>query len=284
MRRDLPWLACAIVAGGVAAPIVLMLSLRSTPAATASLLLNFEGVATGLIAAVIFREAIDRRIWAAIGCIMLGSALLTSDTGGGWGLSMGAVGVLAACVFWGVDNNATRNMSTKDPLTIVMVKGLVAGSVSMVIAAVIRSPFPAWDKALLAMLFGSISYGLSIVLFILAMRGLGAARTGAYFGTAPFIGALVSVAMFDTVLDVRFLLSLPLMIAGGFLLLSERHEHTHEHWSSDHEHRHLHTDEHHDHSHDDSLEQSQAHSHRHKHHRKRHSHPHTPDDHHRHRH
>jgi drug/metabolite transporter (DMT)-like permease len=171
-RSDWPWLVGAILAGGVIAPIILMVSLRHTPAATASLLLNFEGVATMLIATIVFKEAIGRHAWWAIGLITLASILLSTDYTNQWGFSLSALGVLAACSMWGVDNNLTRNISAKDPLVIVTVKGLGAGLVSLIIALALGNTFPSLGITLLALLLGSLSYGLSIFLFVYAMRGL----------------------------------------------------------------------------------------------------------------
>jgi len=187
-KADIPWLAGAVLAGGIAAPIVLMFSLRTTPAATASLLINFEGVATTLIAALVFKEAIGGRIWWAIVCIAAASILLSLDLSREWGIALSAVGVLGACTLWGIDNNFTRNVSAKDPLSIVTIKGIGAGGFSLILAIILQNPFPTLLAALGAMLLGSLSYGISIALFILAMRGLGAARTSALFGTAPFAG------------------------------------------------------------------------------------------------
>lgn len=180
-KNDIKWLIGATLAGGVLAPIVLMFGLKATPAATASLLLNFEGVSTTLIAALAFYEAIGRRVWAAVLCITAASVLLSWDINGQWGISIGALGILTACTLWGIDNNFTRNISAKDPLIIVTVKGICAGTFSLVLAFTLNNPFPNLRITLGAMLLGSFSYGLSIVLFILAMRSLGAARTSAFF-------------------------------------------------------------------------------------------------------
>jgi drug/metabolite transporter (DMT)-like permease len=190
-RSDLPWLAGAILAGGVAAPIVLLFGLRITPAATASLLLNFEALATTLIAALAFRRNRSPGWWAIL-TITVASILLTLQPTAGWGISLGAIGILAACVLWGIDNNLTTNISAKDPLTIVMTKGLVAGSFSLLIALIIGNDPPGWMIVIQALILGSLSYGLSITLFVYAMRGLGAARTSALFGTAPLAGIALS--------------------------------------------------------------------------------------------
>jgi drug/metabolite transporter (DMT)-like permease len=284
-RTDMPWLAGAVLAGGVAAPIVLLFSLRVTPAATASLLLNFEGVTTTLIAALAFKEAIGRRVWGAIGCVTLASILLSWQTGSEWGISLGAVGILCACVLWGVDNNFTRNVSAKDPTAIVTIKGLAAGSFSLVLTALLGQPLPGAGAVLGGLLLGAVSYGLSIMLFVHAMRGLGAARTSALFGAAPFVGAVLSFALFRESFGLLALIALPLMVAGTALLVGEDHGHAHTHNQIMHEHRHTHDDGHHAHTHGgDEAMQAESHSHPHRHTLLSHIHPHAPDIHHRHSH
>ncbi|MCL4507314.1 MAG: EamA family transporter [Chloroflexi bacterium] len=280
-RADVPWLAGAVLAGGVAAPIVLLFSLRDTPAATASLLLNFEGVATTLIAALAFKEAIGRRVWLAIACVAAASVLLSWQTGGNWGISLGAGGIVLACVLWGLDNNFTRNVSAKDPTAIVTVKGLAAGAFSFLLALGIGSPLPGLGVALAGLLLGFVCYGLSIMLFVRAMRGLGAARTSALFGAAPFVGALLSFVVFRESFGMPALIAVPLMVVGAALLIGEDHRHVHTHDVFTHEHRHTHDDGHHRHAHP-GADLSIAHSHMHRHATQRHAHPHTPDLHHRH--
>lgn len=280
-KEDLKWLIGAVFAGGVIAPIILMYSLKNTPATTASLLLNFEGVSTTLIAFLIFKEAVGKRIWLAVTCITMASILLSWDFSGQWGFSIGALGVLSACFMWGLDNNFTRNISAKDPLLTVIIKGLGAGTFSLILAFSLHETIPGFKIILGAMLLGFICYGLSIVLFILALRNLGASRTSAFFGTAPFAGALLSIVLFSDLPNSMFFISLPIMVFGAVLLLREEHLHTHVHEHSVHEHRHSHTDGHHVHSHE-SKEASIEHSHMHEHEEIIHSHLHTPDIHHRH--
>lgn len=280
-RSDLPWLGGAILSGGVIAPIILMFSLRHAPAATASLLLNFESVATTLIAAFAFKEAVGRRAWWAIGLITAASIFLSTDFSNRWGFSISALGVLAACVLWGVDNNFTRHISAKDPLVIVTVKGLVAGSVSLTIAYFMGNPFPSLTTTLLALLLGAFSYGLSIFLFVHAMRGLGAGRTSALFGTAPLAGMLLSFLVFQEFPGWMFFLSLPIMAAGAYILVKENHDHPHIHEQITHEHRHTHTDGHHEHEHE-TQNSGRSHCHIHSHDLLEHTHDHAPDLHHRH--
>ena len=273
---DVRWLAGAIVSGGILAPIVLMISLQNTPASTASLLLNFEGVATTLIALFFFRESISRRALAAIFVITLASIFLSTNFAGGFGLSLGALGVILACVLWGVDNNFTRNISAKDPLTIVAWKGLVAGTFSLFLGLFLGQQIPPWVMILGILLLGFISYGLSTMLFIYSMRGLGAARTSALYGTAPLAGVLLSFIIFRDPITLLFLFAAALMAAGALLLANEEHAHFHIHMPVVHEHRHKH-DEFHEH---DTADVAHAHEHAHPH--TEHEHGHMPDIHHRH--
>lgn len=275
-RPDVGWLVGAIISGGILAPILLMISLKNTPASTASLLLNFEGVGTTVIALIFFRESISRGALGAIAAITVASILLSTNFGSNWGMSLGAFGVLGACVLWGLDNNLTRNISAKDPLTIVAWKGLIAGSFSLLLGLGLGQALPAWITILSILLLGFISYGLSTMLFIYSMRGLGAARTSALYGTAPLAGVILSIIIFKDSITFLFAIAAILMIAGALLLANEEHAHFHIHMPVVHEHRHSH-DEFHTHEHTDS-----AHSHEHVHSRTEHEHGHMPDIHHRH--
>ena len=283
-RSDLPWLAGALVAGGIAAPILLLMGLQRTPASTASLLLNFESVSTTLIALSFFKESIGRRIAVAIGLVTLASILLTW-TGSSWGFSLGALGVIGACFLWGLDNNFTHHISARNPLMIVAIKGLGAGTFSLFLSLLLRQPLPGLKTALLAMLLGSVSYGLSIQLFIVAMRHLGAARTSTLFGTAPFVGVALSLILLHEIPAILFWASLPLMLAGAWLMVTENHNHFHIHEPVEHNHRHSHPDEHHIH---ETLENiplvNGSHAHTHQHAALEHDHAHAPDLHHRHAH
>ncbi len=244
-RKDVPWLAGAVLAGGVAAPIVLMLGLRATPAATASLLLNFECVATTILAVLFFNEYVGARTWLAIGLITAASAILTFG-GTQFGLSLGALGVIGACVLWGLDNNLTRNISSKDPLAIGIVKGLAAGAFSTTLAVLLGASLPGLPFVAAAMLVGCLSYGLSIALFIMAMRHIGAARASAWLGTAPFAGVVVSFLIFQSLPGANFLISLPLMALGALLLFGKEHAHAHIHVHGTITHEHIHRYDHHD--------------------------------------
>lgn len=275
-RPDVKWLAGAIVSGGVLAPIILMISLQHTPASTASLLLNFEGVATTSIALFFFHESVSRRALAAILTITLASIFLSTDLTTGFGFSLGALGVILACILWGVDNNFTRNISAKDPLTIVAWKGLAAGTFSLVLGLLIGQQLPAPASILRILLLGFVSYGLSTMLFIYSMRGLGVSRTSALYGTAPLAGVFLSILIFGDPLTPLFILAAILMVAGAYLLANEEHAHYHIHMPVVHEHRHTHDEFH---AHDERVI---AHAHEHAHPHTEHEHGHMPDIHHRH--
>jgi drug/metabolite transporter (DMT)-like permease len=280
-RADAPWLLGALLVGGVAAPAILLFGLGSTPSSTAALLLNFEAIGTVLIAALMFRESVGKRVWLALALVTAGGIIL-SVSGNGWGLSVGAVGIIAACFLWGLDNNLTRNISAKDPVAIVAIKGIGAGLFSLLLALLLGREIPQLTTLAVAMLIGFVCYGLSLYLYVVALRGLGAARTGALFAVAPFGGALLGMAMFQDSLTIGFMISLPLLAAGAILLFREAHGHPHVHKNEMHEHKHTHDDGHHVHHAGTIL--GQSHSHTHEHATMKHAHPHAPDIHHRHRH
>jgi len=277
---DLPWLAGVVVSGGIVGPVLLMVGLAVTPASTASLLLNLEGLATMAIAWVIFRENADRRIVLGAFAILAGAAIL-SWQGGEAAFGWGALAIAGACLAWGIDNNLTRKLSAADPVAIATIKGMAAGVVNLVLAFALgaRLPLPA-DIAAAAVL-GFFGYGVSIVLFVLALRHLGSARTGAYFSTAPFLGAIVAVALLGEPVTLALAAAGLLMGAGVWLHLTERHEHEHRHEPMEHDHRHVH-DEHHRHAHAPGDPPGAAHSHPHRHETLAHTHAHYPDLHHRH--
>ncbi|WP_296599184.1 DMT family transporter [Phenylobacterium sp.] len=278
--RDAPWLALVVLAGGIAGPVLLMLGLAHTPASTAALLLNVEGLATMAIAWIVFRENVDRRLMAGALAILAGAAIL-SWRGGPAGVGVGALAIVGACLAWGVDNNLTRKLSSADPVQIAAIKGLAAGAVNLALALGRGAHLPAPDRILAAGLVGFFGYGVSLVLFVLALRRLGTARTGAYFSTAPFLGAALSLALFTEPLTLQLAAAAALMGLGVWLHLSERHDHEHVHEPIVHEHRHVH-DEHHRHDHGGNDPPGEPHTHRHSHAPLRHKHPHYPDLHHRH--
>ena len=283
-RRELPWLAGAILFGGVLGPLSLMAGLSRTPASAASLLLNLEGVFTALLAWFVFHENFDRRIALGMLAIVSGGALLSWQGRLEWGGMAGPLAVAAACLCWAIDNNLTQKISGGDPVQITMIKGFVAGSVNAAIAFALGAVLPAGFVIPASLLLGFLSYGVSLVFFVLALRSLGTARTSAYFSTAPFVGAAISLIVFRERPTLVLLASAALMGIGVWLHVSERHEHLHSHESMDHDHPHVH-DAHHQHEHsadDPPVTDPKPHTHRHQHEPLVHSHAHYPDIHHRH--
>ena len=281
-RADLPWLAAVILAGGIIGPVLLMLGLSVTAASSAALLLNLEGLATMGIAWAVFRENTDRRIVLGALCILAGAVLL-SWQGAAGGVGWGALAIVGACLAWGIDNNLTRKLSAADPVQIAMLKGLVAGAVNLGLALWHGATLPAVGPLLGAGVVGFLGYGVSLVLFVLALRHLGAARTGAYFSMAPFIGAVLALMLFGEPLTARLIAVAVLMGVGLYLHLAEHHEHEHEHEELVHEHAHVH-DEHHRHEHGPDVLTREPHVHVHRHAPMVHRHAHFPDLHHRHTH
>lgn len=281
--KDLPWLSGAILAGGVLAPLLLMFGLAVTPASSASLLLNLEGVLTALLAWFVFKENFDRRIFLGMAAILLGGVLLSWQSRPELGAPWGALGIVGACLGWAIDNNLTRKVSAADPAQIAAIKGLVAGSMNTLLALVAGAKLPSVSGLAGAGLLGFLSYGVSLTLFVLALRHIGTARTGAYFSTAPFIGAALSLVVLHEPASFLFWIAGGLMVLGVWLHLTESHAHSHRHELLVHEHLHRH-DEHHQHAHDPDDPPGEPHSHLHRHEQVVHSHPHYPDLHHRHRH
>lgn len=278
-RSEAPWLLAIVATGGVLGPVLLLFGLARTDAASASLLLNLEGLATMGIAWLVFGESVDRRLLLGSLAILAGAALLSTQ--GGASLNWGAVLIAAACISWGVDNNLTRKLSAADPVQVAMIKGLVAGAANLALALGLGASPPAGGVILAAAVIGFLGYGVSLALFVLGLRYLGTARTGAYFSTAPFIGALLSLALLREQPTITLILSGILMAAGLWAHLSERHDHPHAHEDMEHEHRHTH-DEHHQHPHGPDAPLSEPHSHWHRHPPFVHRHAHYPDLHHRH--
>lgn len=282
-RADLPWLAGAIIAGGGIAPVLLMFGLVSGSASQTALLLNLEGVLTALLAWLVFREHFDARIAVGMGFITAGAFVLAWQPHQGLALDRSAALVAAACLAWAVDNNLTRRISGGDAILIAALKGAVAGVVNLVIAAAAGARWPIPSVALTAGVVGLVGYGISLMLFVRALRELGAARTGAYFSTAPFLGAVLAFVALGEPLTGRLAVGGLLMFVGVWLHFSERHAHEHVHEPLAHEHLHRH-DIHHDHAHEPGVPTGEPHSHWHVHSPERHGHHHYPDLHHRHRH
>ena len=280
---DVPWLAGAIAAGGVAGPILLMAGLARTEAAAASLLLTLEGVATALLAWFVFKESFDRRIAVGMICLVGGAIVLSWSGTPTVSSLLGPLLIISACIAWGLDNNLTRKVSLANPLQIVEIKGLVAGPVNLLLGLSLGAGLPQIGPMLIAGIVGFVGYGISLALFVHALRRLGTARTGAYFSTAPFLGALAAILFLAEPITFQLAAAGTLMAIGVWLHITEDHEHEHVHEPMEHEHLHVH-DDHHQHVHSADDPPGEPHTHLHRHERLKHKHPHAPDMHHTHRH
>lgn len=281
-RNDFRWLAGATIAGGILAPISMMMGLKLVSGFSASLLLNLEGVATAIIAVFVFNENAGKRLWIALACMTVAGVFLTWDPSQGRFVPLGPLLLVFAMVCWGIDNNLTRNLSDKDPVQVAQVKGLVAGTVSLSLALILGAKMPIDIAVVFSLLLGALSYGASLVFFIKALEGLGSSRTGAFFSLAPFVGAVVSLIILREWIGWVMFPATVLMIIGSWLIVSEKHSHLHRHESATHIHLHKHGDKHHLHEHSGAAFEPHVHDHRHI--EQTHSHVHWPDTHHRHRH
>jgi drug/metabolite transporter (DMT)-like permease len=276
------WLIAAIAFGGVLGPALLMTGLRETAAGTASLMLNLEAVLTAVLAWIVFRENTERRIVLGMALIVAGGiALAWPGSDSGSSNVAGPLAIVAACLCWAIDNNLTRKVSAADAVFVAATKGLAAGTVNVILALAANAPRPSPGAVAAAGAIGFLGYGVSVVLFVIALRGLGSARTGAYFSTAAFIGAAIAIGLFREPATATFWIAASLMAVGVWLHLTERHEHEHTHEALLHSHPHVH-DDHHRHEHDFPWNGREPHTHLHRHAPLTHSHPHFPDIHHRH--
>lgn len=226
-RRDVPWLAGGVVCGGIIAPLLLMIGLTLTEAATASLLLTLETAATALMAWLIFHENVNFRVAFGMVLLVAGALVLAWSGTPSIGIIIGPLAIVGACVAWGFDNNLTRKVSHSDPMQIVEIKGLVAGPANLALALWAGGSMPAAPTLVIAMVVGFIGYGLGIVLFVLALRHLGSARTAAYFPTAPFLGTVAAVVALGEPITLRLVAAGCLIGLGIWLYLTERHDHEH---------------------------------------------------------
>jgi len=285
-RRDLPWFGAAVLSGGVIGPVLLVFGLAQSSASAAALLLNLESVLTLGIAWIVFKENVDRRLLIGAAAIVAGALVLSWPEDAAVGVAPNAIGgpvlIAGACLAWAIDNNFTRKVSAADPMQIAMLKGLAAGIVNVAIALALGAPLPGLGALAGAGLLGFFSYGISLTLFVLALRHLGTARTGAYYALAPFIGAGVAILLLGEPIGIAFVAGGLLMAIGLWLHLTEQHQHEHAHEPMEHEHVHVH-DEHHQHDHAPGTP-GEPHVHKHRHARLIHRHPHYPDLHHRHSH
>jgi drug/metabolite transporter (DMT)-like permease len=280
-KQELPFILLMVVLD-IAAPIALMFGLTMTTSSNAALLNNFEIAATSVIALIVFKEAISRRLWLSISLITISSIILSVKDFSSFSFSTGSIFVLMACIFWGLENNCTRKLSIKDPLQIVIIKGIGSGLGALIITVLARQMV--WNSTfiILSLFLGFFAYGMSIFFYVTAQRSLGAARTSAYYAVAPFIGVGISFILFREPITISFLAATIVMVLGTYFAIFEKHEHKHLHNVIEHEHRHNHSDDHHNHPHDRITDEE--HTHFHTHDEIVHIHQHTPDIHHTHTH
>jgi drug/metabolite transporter (DMT)-like permease len=282
-RAHLPRLILVALLGALAAPIALAWGLQHTSAVSASLLLNFEAAFTVLLGWVLFREHIGGRVALAVMLMVVAGICLvfagrTEQAGVGWG----ALAVIGATLGWALDNSFTRPLADLDPTQVVRYKAALGATLGAALSLFSGQRFPAVIDGLLLLACGATGYGLSLRLYLLAQRQIGAARTASIFATAPFVGALLAWMMGERVAPWPTLAASVLFASGVYLHLTEKHGHVHTHEATEHEHAHRHDDGHHDHVHDPPVEGEHSHPHRHD--ERTHAHPHAPDVHHQHRH
>ncbi len=278
---DLPRLLAMATCGAVIGPVALAWGLQRTDGTSAALMLTLEAVFTAALAARLYGEALDRRVLAAMSCLVTGGVLLVLDQGHQGTVQMvGLAAVLLATLAWGIDNTLSRGVANRDPGQVVLVKSSLGLLGTWAMATFSGESLPPLGAALALVAIGASGYGLSLHLYLLAQRSFGAARTGSVFAFAPFIGASLAFAMGERVLTPWMLGGAGLMLTGVVLHLSESHDHTHTHQALEHEHAHRHDDGHHNHTH--ATDPSEPHSHRHVHEAMTHRHPHGPDAHHNH--
>jgi len=282
-RGDLPRLAWMALFGAAIGPIALTWGLQRTSGTSASLMLALEALFTALLARALYREVMGRRIWAAMLLLLAGGVVLIIDRGAvGAAQFLGLLSVLGATVAWGLDNTLSRALAERDPGQVVLVKSALGALATGLLATALHEPVPSAVSAVELLAIGATGYGASLRLYLLAQRAFGAARTGSVFAFAPFVGALLAIALGDRTLSWGLAAGGALMLAGVGLHLSESHSHEHAHEALEHEHAHVHDDDHHGHAHDTMPAGSHSHSHRHE--PLRHAHSHVPDAHHTHRH
>ncbi len=279
-KKDLPWLAGAVLAGGIIGPVCLMEGLSRISGFSASLLLNFEGLATALIAVILFRENAGRKTWLALAVMTAAGILLSWNPGQGRFNLTGPILVLVAMIGWGFDNNLTRQISDKDPVEIARIKGLAAGAGLTAAAFILGQGYRPGPAVAYGLLIGAACYGLSLVLFIRALKGMGAFRTGVFFSLGPFVGSLASLVILRDAVRWPMAAAGMLMAVAVALIAGERHVHTHRHERTAHAHSHSHADLHHRHPHEGPIRE--PHTHEHVHEGTEHVHGHWPDTHHRH--
>lgn len=282
-RADFGRISLMAISGAVIGPVALAWGLQHTSGTSASLMLALEALFTALLARALYRESMDRRVWTAMFLLLAGGVVLVFDRGTMGSTQLwGLLAVLLATAAWGVDNTLSRGVAERDPAQVVLAKSALGAPAAALLAAGWAEPWPSLGAALALLVIGATGYGLSLRLYLLAQRAFGAARTGSVFAFAPFIGAILAIALGERGLSWGMAAGAGLMLAGVVVHLYESHEHEHVHEAITHEHAHRHDDGHHDHVHDPMP--GGAHSHSHSHVPMSHSHPHVPDAHHSHRH
>ncbi len=280
-RLQLPRVTLVALLGAAVAPTLLAWGLQRTGAITGSLLLNMEAAFTVVLALVFYREPIGRRVAVALSAMLVAGVLLTADAAGtaAWN-AVGALSIVGATLAWALDNSLTRPLTEHDPLSVVATKALVGAALTGGLALVRNEPWPGGGAAFVLLACGATGYGLSLRLYLLAQRRIGAARTASIFALAPFVGAAVAWVLGSRSGGGLTAVAAGLFAVGIFLHASERHRHSHRHEHIEHEHAHRHDDGHHDHAHDRPI--AGEHTHLHSHDAVEHDHEHAPDVHHAH--
>lgn len=272
----------SVISGGIVAPLLLAYGIKFGTASEVSLLLNFETVATTLIAWLLFKEQVGGGVWSGKALILLGSFAVILKTEGDLAFSVAGLLVILACAFWGIDNNLTRDIEDMPATVLASIKGLIAGTFNVVLASIFFTGTATSFQVTGALLVGAVSYGLSLVCFIEALRRIGSSRTSTYFAVGPFIGTLLAFIVLGERPPMIFWVAALCMFAGILFLYREMHSHLHKHAMLSHGHAHIH-DEHHQHEHV-GISLAVPHEHHHIHEPVMHSHVHWPDIHHRHQH
>jgi drug/metabolite transporter (DMT)-like permease len=282
-RTDLPRIVGVAIAGAVIAPVCLVWGLTRTGAAAGSLVLNLEAVLTVLLAWLIYREPLGRRVLLAVAIMATAGGLLALDASARSSAGLaGTLAVAAATLAWAIDNTLTRPLAERDPLQVIAAKGAFGAALTGTIAFLRGESFPGTTTLAVLLACGATGYGMSLRLYLAAQRKIGAARTASVFALAPFVGAAIAWTLGDREASVLTAFAAAGFGLGVYLHVSEKHAHAHVHDVCEHQHAHRHDDGHHDHAHDPPM--AGEHTHRHSHERIVHSHDHAPDMHHDHRH
>lgn len=279
-KKELPY-TIAMVVLDIIAPILLMFGIRASHAANVSLINNFEIVATSIIALLVFKEIISKKLWIAIALVTIASVILSFEGTGSFEFNIGSLFVFGACLCWGIENNCTRMISNKSSIEIVVIKGTFSGLGSLIVALAIGESIPSILWMMCVLLLGFVAYGLSIYFYVMAQKDLGAAKTSAYYSIAPFLGVAFGMLILGERPEIQFYVALAVMIISTYFMIKDTIElqHTHEH-SHTHTHEHSHGDIVHSHEHTHTHTHIHVHgadsdNHEHNHHTMSHEHSHT---------